>query len=416
MSAAFILLDIGGTDIKTAIVLKGSTKLENLKRVSFPDFLHSNFGRKEIDAFKLLNIVENEIHLARSNQEDVVGVLISGQMGCWMIASGKDEISKIVSWQDNRSLDDKTLKLSDHLLQMNGGENHPGVPALGALHFARRNTGEDKHFKFETMCSYVCQALCEAETQSLVHITDAAATGIYDIFGAGWIPEKIDSDLSIFTFPKTSANVEPVGRLNGTDIPIYTGIGDQQASLLGAGLSDSNLVINIGTGGQVAALLTENSSATFKVRPFFHGKFISTRTHLPAGRFISSLLATLRKKYLPNLEYEDLWIWKLRTGNHLPVERLQPEYCEQIIDELLRKGIEIEDAVSIILISIAMEYLNAVRAMLSDNHTKIVFAGGVGQKFSNLQDFIGNELGLNVEVSNTSETTLQGLAFLACEF
>jgi xylulokinase len=413
MSAAFILLDIGGTDIKTASVLKGSTKLEDMRRVSFPDFLHSDAGRKEIDAFQLLDLVRNELNRAKSNLKHVAGVLISGQMGCWMIESGKDEKYRIVSWQDNRSLDDEKMKFSDKLLRRNGGEIHPGVPALGALHFAKRATGEGKVLKFETMCSYVCRELCETKTQSLVHITDAAATGIYDIYETRWIPDKIDRNLCIFTYPKTTSDVKPVGRLKGTDTPIYTGIGDQQASLLGAGLSDSNLVINIGTGGQVAALLSVNSNPTFKVRPFFNGQFISTRTHLPAGRFISSLVTILQKKYLPSIGYEDLWVWNLRTENYVPYDRLQPEYCEQILDELLLKAIEIEDAVSIILKSVAMSYLNAAQAMLSDNHKKIVFAGGVGQKFSNFQDFIGTELGLNIEVSNTSETTLQGLAFLA---
>lgn len=413
MCAAFILLDIGGTDIKTASVLRGSTKLENIRRVSFPDFLQSNDGRKEIDAFQLLDLVRNELYHAKTNQNQVAGVLISGQMGCWMIESDKDGNSKIVSWQDNRSLDDHTLKLTDQLLKMNGGEIHPGVPALGALHFAKRMTGKVESLKFETMCSYVSRQLCETKTQSLVHITDAAATGIYDIYQTNWVPEKIDPDLCNFIYPKTTSDVEPVGHLKGTSIPIYTGIGDQQASLLGAGLSASNLVINIGTGGQVASLLSANMSSTFKVRPFFNGQFISTRTHLPAGRFISSLVTVLRRKYLPSIGYEDLWLWNLDTENQLFYDRLQPENCEQILEELLLKGIDIEDAVSIILKSLATKYLTVAREMLSDNHTKIVFAGGVGQKFSNLQDFMEDELGLNIEVSNTSETTLQGLAFLA---
>jgi len=413
MSASYILLDIGGTDIKTASVLKGSATLENVRRVSFPDFLHTNAGRKEIDADQLLDLVKSELNVAKSNHTQVAGILISGQMGCWTIISRSEEKSKIVSWQDNRSVDDGPQVLSEELLRMNGGENHSGVPALGALHFAKRITGKLQVLKFETMCSYISRELCELKTQSLAHISDAAATGIYDIYGARWVPEKIDSNLCTFIYPETTSVVEPVGQLRGTANPIYTGVGDQQASLLGAGISESNLVINIGTGGQVAALLRENPVSAFKVRPFFDGRFISTKTHLPAGRFISRLITILREKYSLRIGYEDLWAWDLHTDNQVSGDRLQPENCEQILDELLLKDIEIEDAVSIILKSIALEYLHAAEAMRSDDHTKIVFAGGVGQKFSNLQEFIGNGLGMKVEVSNTSETTLQGLALLA---
>ena len=72
---------------------------------------------------------------------------------------------------------------------------------------------------------------------------------------------------------------------------MFTGVGDQQASLYGTELETGKIVVNIGTGGQVAGFQEPSQpKGNFQVRHYFEGKEIRTITHLPSGRALSAFV------------------------------------------------------------------------------------------------------------------------------
>jgi sugar (pentulose or hexulose) kinase len=413
MSANFILLDIGGTDIKTAVVSSDSQELCNLKRVAFPGFHSADSLIREIDSDELLKLIKSEINLQIASLGKIDGLLISGQMACWKFSNVSDvSESPIVSWQDKRSTKLQEINLRQELLAANGGESKEGLPALGLLQMLDTNQKSDKNSNFETMGSWIARSLCEIRTSSKTHITDAAATGIYDIYKNKWIPNLLDEKLSGITFPDVTRDLGTVGFLKNTSIPVYVPVGDQQASLLGAGLDKTRIVVNIGTGGQVAVISQRRAPSNWLTRPYFFDEFIQTKTHLPAGRLISTMHKLLKDKYNSPLDYESITTIELGSSNLINIESLFPENCERIFETELSKGKGIMEVVCLILTSVATIYIDSIGDLEDKDDLTILFAGGVGQKFTNFHKYFEHQLGIKIEVSSALETSLQGLAQL----
>jgi xylulokinase len=414
MSAHFILIDIGGTDIKSATVQPGSKNLENLTKIPFPKFIESKSLYREIDPEELLRVVKNLLDNQFLKVDVILGVLISGQMACWTITNVSNEnCAFIVSWQDRRSQENTLMQLSDQLLYSNGGESQPGLPGLGVMHFLKQSRYDISSLHFETMNSWLAKSLCSIDTPSQTHSTDAAASGMYDIYSKEWRPDLLSQDLIKLNYPKVSNHIVSIGHLNNSAIPVFTPVGDQQASLLGSDIVENAIVVNIGTGGQVAALMKGQHSIDTQIRPFFHDQYILTKTHLPAGRLISEILKVINRKYFVEATFETLRAWKLDSSHIIDENELRPENCEHIVERYLGLGLSIEVIVSLILTSMAEVYVKNIKLIRNPETKKIIFAGGVGQKFQNIQTYLSEKLELEIEISPAEETTLQGLANLA---
>lgn len=415
-SPSFILLDIGGTDVKTAIAQTGRADLENLRRTKIPSFLELEEEIKEIDPTRLLSLVKNEISHQLLLNPNVVGILVSSQMACWiLIGKNGKEITNLVSWQDKRSTLLDALPQLSNLTKVNGGETGEGLPVLGLLHVTMKKIAPLEEIKFETLSSWVIRKLSGGNSISMCHVTDAAATGFFDIRGSTWRADLIAEDLVKINYPQISKDVVCAGHLLDTSIPIFVGVGDQQASLLGAGIDVSTLVVNIGTGGQVACL-GQRADEYAKERPFFNSQSITTKTHLPAGRLISKIRDVLICNYGFHTTYEELATWSLDNDEFLGVESLKVENCQEVIFELVARGYEFSKVISVLLGSVALVYAKEIGKLQKESHQIIVFAGGVGQRFTNLQKMISSETKLDYKISDTEETTLSGLVKLMNEF
>lgn len=412
--ASFILLDIGGTDIKSAVVYAGENKINDLRRISFPKFLSLDSAYKEIDSGELLALAEAEIDWHLKRNKNIEAILLSGQMACWKISNSKNSHqNRIISWQDKRGAHLKPAKLNNAVLQANGGESKIGLPGLGLIHFLDNGFEIDEFVTFETMNSWLAQALCAGGTKSKTHVTDAAATGIYGIYIDEWIPDLLDSRMCVIQFPEVKKNMSTVGILKNSTIPVLVPVGDQQASLLGAGLENNKIVVNIGTGGQVATIRQGEIPVNWLVRPYFFDQYIVTKTHLPAGRLISTMVDLLENHFNSPINYESLSGIDFTRSAAIPIQELNPEDCERIFREQISFGQSVGEVVSLILKSIATVYVDAIKSLRGYENYSLLFAGGLGQKMENFHKFFELELGIPCEVAETTETTLQGLANLS---
>jgi xylulokinase len=240
----------------------------------------------------------------------------------------------------------------------------------------------------------------------LSHITDSASTGMLDITSKTWSKAALnflDFDIKL---PEIALEMKAIGYSRTLLCPIYAPVGDQQASLYGAELGTENTVVNIGTGGQVAAISNSYGSTALQIRPYFNGRTIETRTHLPAGRLISKCVSTL----FPEEDTTDAFAHFLQqseefeSSDYLDINFLQKENFLSTLDNR-------EYLPSVIINSIAKEYKAAISEINDKSSNTLIFAGRVGQKFKKLQTVIAE--GKDHEIAKSEETTLRGLMLLS---
>ena len=85
--------------------------------------------------------------------------------------------------------------------------------------------------------------------------------------------------------------------------PVYFGIGDLQAALYGVGyIKDYPIVINLGTGSQIALPSTFLGNTEVEERIYVDGSIFPVITHIPSGR----VLSTIAKLFNEN-EFWEIW-------------------------------------------------------------------------------------------------------------
>src|SRR5262249_18425532 len=124
-------------------------------------------------------------------------------------------------------------------------------------------------------------------TRPVTDPTFAASSGVFDIRAGAWDADLIAAlGLSPSLFPEVRPSGAPLGTLTAAmaeatglpeGLPVFVGIGDNQASFRGsvADLDDSVLV-NVGTGGQVSVYTDEfRYDPRLETRPFPGGYLLA---------------------------------------------------------------------------------------------------------------------------------------------
>jgi xylulokinase len=412
MNQYLILLDIGGTFVKTAKI----NLLENNEEIKFSQspivkFINETDYSREIDPLALLEQCKFELSKNLKLTDNIVGVFISGQMGGWILTDEDNRPrTNIFSWQDQSVLNEagKYQKIITNLENElgrewkfnSGNEIRPGLPIISVIN--KLDDLEIKGTRIHTLPSFIASNLV-TEYEYILSDSDFASTGMLNIFDQLiCIPESLSS----LSFPKISRNTISIGNLQGTSIPVFTPVGDQQASLNGSGLDDFSIIVNIGTGGQVAKLGTIEEAKENQVRPYFDNRFIITKTHLPSGRLIQNFLKILLERKPKDTDFNMLE--NIEYKNFIDV-------CEPITnltEQNLRShgaAYGIEKTIKIFLSSLSKEYEISIQNLGTHRIEKIKFAGGVGQKIKYISKFIEDKFSLDVEIASTQETTLKGL-------
>jgi xylulokinase len=414
MNQFFALLDIGGTDIKSCVGDAQELKLGKILRTATPSNSSKQNNRHEISPSKILQEVLKHVNHLEAAPLKINGLLISGQMGSWILTDEKNRpLTNVVSWQDNRILDlgqenmeNLRKEFGDRRIIETGNELRSGLPIFG-IRTILKNWDQSQSVRIHSLISWIASQICKEYSFSL-HVTDAASTGAFNLKSKNWEKEFIESDVTVIEWPPVSDTLSKIGFSENLNCEVFTSVGDQQASLYGAGLSSNNIVVNIGTGGQVAAIRKLDLTTKLQTRPYFFGKFIQTRTHLPAGRAISNYVRNLYpgiplEKGFNKFEYESEtfntshFISPVLQGNNLFEKNLNP----QEIPAAIANGI-------------AAVYRSAINELNQDADSEIVFAGGIGQKMHSLQKriYVDNKF----KIASAEETTLQGLMLLAQDF
>jgi xylulokinase len=291
---SFVLLDIGGTFIKCRM---SNEKTEY--KINFPKFVENNNKLiKEIEPIGLINSIETILNKFIERNDKIDGILISGQMHGWVITDKNFKpIQNIISWQDLRGLQNNYYQLFMSNIDKSdiikcGNEIKPGSPIIG-ISFNFMNL-IIKDIKILSLLSWVTAQLVENYSDEM-HMTDAAAFSCFDLMSMQWNKNIINlTKISLVSLPSVESKIKVVGLSKSGKIPVFTPIGDFQASLLGTNINTGEISLNIATGGQVSFLGDGLAPENMQTRPYFDDLFIHTKTHLPSGRHANYILSKFR--------------------------------------------------------------------------------------------------------------------------
>jgi len=409
-----LFLDIGGTDIKGAMETKRFDQALRVVRLPIPIMVSPSEGEREYNPQQILETCRRVMKLCGWEEGVAADIYLSGQMGCWILTDQDNvPVTNVISWQDQRftffDQPSKEIKFDSFVptdwIHKNGREFRSSLAPLGLYTFLTKNS-VNKRLRLHSLLSWISASLDDSKSHQ-IHITDAASLGMVDLKEGQWM--EFGGPLASLDFPRIFETSNSEEECLPGKILVRNAIGDQQGSLLGAGLDRNSIVINIGTGGQIAYLGSDGDNWPYQRRPYFGGAFINTKTHLPAGR---SLAAFTKKLTLGDTTENYDWM------NRCALE-VEPAYDIDLYNFenfLMENSPERGDRVmaSSVVHSLINSYVNVLKESgLSGNGKTLIFAGGVGQKMTVIADTLAQKTKFNYTISRAVETTIAGLRKLS---
>lgn len=282
-------LDIGTTSISlVAYAQPGGV----LRAVTLPNqtFLPNGPAwERAQDPDAILAIAEPAVHELLARYPDAACIGVTGQMHgiVYLDADGR-ACSPLYTWQDGRG----DLPLPDgsgdtYAARLRALTGFPMATGFGlTTHFYNVQNGlvPPQAVRLCTIHDYVAMRLA-GRVRPVMDPSDAASLGLYDLAANAFDPAALEkAGLDGTLLPEIGS-----GLLDGPNplgVPVCAGIGDNQASFLGAadGALDRAL-INLGTGGQFSAYTPALLRVPgLETRPFPGGGYLLVGASLCGGR------------------------------------------------------------------------------------------------------------------------------------
>jgi len=301
-----------------------------------------------------------------------------------------------------------------------------GLPSCNLLYLERAGILEQARgpLTFYTLGDYVLRRL--SGKQPIIHPTNAAATGMYDL-------ERNDWNRGIASFcGGTELVFLPVGTrcmdflFGTTEIHAFPAIGDQQAALLGAGLDDEETIsFNLGTGAQVSMLTSVHRwEKDIQIRPYFSGKYLRTIPHIPSGRALNVYIRFIRDILSHfHVTADDKTVWE----GILAMEREAIKTNMQCDMSFFENAVTANKEGAILRIReydlTGANLFHAIFQSMADNFfccaeklkrpdtkiNRILFSGGVARKIERVRENILDHYPSNIPVILAENETLTGL-------
>ena len=291
-------LDIGTTSISAAVLDADTGAAEKTYTVANDSFLPAQNPWERIqDPERILKTVKALLDecLERFPQTAVIG--LTGQMhGIVYVNRDGRSVGPLYTWQDGRgNLPDESGKsLCDQLREKYGYGFYAGYGLVTHLYNLRHQLVPREAVSFCTIMDYLGMVLT-GRKRPLVHSSNAASFGFYDAAGLRFRTELLLAEgIQPSFLPETSASLSLLGRYRG--IPVSVALGDNQASFLGSvRRADRQILVNMGTGGQVS-LLTDRVIAgeDLELRPFIDNTYLIVGASLCGGRAYAALASFFR--------------------------------------------------------------------------------------------------------------------------
>lgn len=432
----YYAVDIGSSSIKGAVIdpLRGQMRVVRPHPFPQPLPAHSP-GQFEVDAFAVVEATRTMLdELDSVSRESCSGVWFCCQMGGVLLIDRCGEpLTPYVSWRDQRStqpaadggktvLERLTERMDPQIWRSMGNELRAG--SATTLLFEMASRGELPCGAMPvTLGDFVVGRLC-----GVPPVTEfTQALGTLNLETGDWNWELFRQlGLDQLTWPRLVSTEQAIGELKlhkGTAL-CFPVIGDHQAALYGAELACDELSINVSTGSQVSIVTERFEPGAYQSRPFLQGRFLNTITHLPAGRSLDVLIRLLTE--LPAAakpEMSTVWDYILSSADRaeqsggLEVDLAffsGPMGDSGKIQGITTENLTIGHLFHAAITNMAANYAScAERLRPGKDWRRIVFSGGLAQKFGLLRRLVSERLPGPSRLCESTEDTLQGLMRLA---
>jgi sugar (pentulose or hexulose) kinase len=393
----FQVFDIGGSYLKIYKSVSNSV-------IKIPMFEQQTIELKKLKQLIIDNIDENV---------DCIG--ISSQMHGFVLCDQDGQnISDFITWKNSAEKNILHSEIFDDFYKT-GLKKRNDLPINNLNSYIEKNKLCNHKVRFKN----ITEAILDTSLNK-THITMACGSGFLNILNKQYIMEysdyfkkKYNIDLIFDDIVTEKIIVGYINKFNKS-IPVYSGLGDFQASIYSSLEIDNCLFINMATGSQIAILnKTLNISeiiecSAFSYRAYFNDEYIKCITHIPSGRYLN-----IFHKFFKEADF-DIW----DKFNDLVLEDLQSSSIKINTDIFSDEGITIsnikEDGLTIKNLTIAimfnylMQYINIIR----DNKLtfkKIIISGGIAKKIKVIKYFFENEFKKSVIINENEDDSIHGV-------
>ncbi|WP_070000617.1 sedoheptulokinase [Cellulosilyticum sp. I15G10I2] len=282
-------IDIGTTTI-CMIVLDAATGeiLKTLTKQNDAGIKGQYAWEKLQDASVIMAQIEQMLLEVHTHYADIMCIGLTGQMhGIVYIDEKGMAVSPLFTWQDGRgNLEyQKGLSYADHLSQITGYKLAAGFGAVTHFYNTINKQVPAAAKNLCTIMDYAAMRLSNA-AKPVIHPSNAASIGLFDIKRNQFNTQAIDAaGLDKTFFPAVSKSIQLM-EATTLNTPISVGIGDNQASFIGAVKSSEDcLLVNIGTSSQLSVYSGYfKESSKLETRPLIDQDFILVGAPLCGGR------------------------------------------------------------------------------------------------------------------------------------
>ena len=238
--------------------------------------------------FELFDVLAVDVGL-----DKIASIGFTGQMhGIVYLDVNRNPVSHLITWQDRRgnALFDGRRTYAEHASKVTGCNLSAGYGAVTYFYDSLNGLVPEDAVAVSTVYDYIAGVL-GGVTENIAHPGSAASIGLYDIkknrFDEKAI-KKLGLDFSFF--PEIAEEYTVLGKAAGL-VPVTVGIGDNQASFIGA-VRDfkRSVLVNVGTGSQVSVVTDRVRKADgIEIRPFVDGSYLAVGSALCGGKSLGVL-------------------------------------------------------------------------------------------------------------------------------
>ena len=288
----FIGIDIGTSSICGIIYNIQNKEIETITRENDAYIKTSYVWEKIQNVSIIYQIVSNIISEFSSRYSDIQGIGFSGQMhGMLYVNKEGDAVSPLYTWQDERAsqLYKNSKTYTEYLSDITGYSLATGYGLVTHFYNMENKLVPKDAEKLCTIMDYVVMRLC-VNKSPLTDYSNAASLGFFDIKNLNFDIAALDkAGINSSILPKTTESPKLAGYYK--NIPVYSAIGDNQASFLGSVLNiDSSIHIMVGTSSQISVYSPGYVNIKpLDTRPFPGGGFLLVGAALCGGQSIDIL-------------------------------------------------------------------------------------------------------------------------------
>jgi len=433
----FIGIDLGTSFLKGAVLDLDQRAVGPARRVPAPGPVPGlPPTRDELGPAAVVDAVRQLVGELLAEAPDATGLVMCSQMHGLVFTDERGvALSNAITWKDQRGLepsphgpgtviDELARTVTDEEQHQTGREVRPGVP-ISTLAWLRDHGALVPGAYPASLPDFVLANLCQCEPTT--DATNAAAHGLFDLAANDWHRSLIAKlGLDGLRWPRVRPFGEVIGwpEFGGRQLGCFTPIGDQQCALVGGGLEERELSLNIATGSQVSLASRELLRGPFQTRPYFDGLRLRTLVQVPAGRSLTVLVNLLTEiSRSAGAEGPEPWPYIARAVDAVPDTDLDVDLAffasltgdRGRIDNIREDNLTVGHLFAAAFRWMGQHYARCAEVVAPDREwDRVVFSGGLAHAFPRLRQEVLTQLGNPPHrLSPTPEDTLQGLLALA---